>query len=142
MRGALAVLALAALSATATPAQDRAPAPTSHPPLPAQRSHYWFVPETALSPAAARRDAARDGGIARLARGVDLIASGDFSAALPLVNSRDLDGSVLAPYARYYTAVALAGLARVDDADATLKALAPAKLEGALKETASVLQAS
>jgi soluble lytic murein transglycosylase len=138
VRGALAVLALAALSATATPAQDRAPAPTSHPPLPAQRSHYWLIPETALSPASARRDAANT----RLARGVELIASGDFAAALPLVSPRDFDGSVLGPYARYYTAVALVGLARVDEADATLKALAPAKLEGALKETASVLQAS
>src|SRR5688572_27103560 len=138
MRGALAVLALAALSATATPAQDRAPAPTSHPPLPAQRSHYWLIPETALSPASARRDAANT----RLARGVELIASGDFAAALPLVSPREFDGSVLGPYARYYTAVALVGLARVDEADATLKALAPAKLEGALKETASVLQAS
>jgi soluble lytic murein transglycosylase len=150
VRRALAVLALAALYATAVPAQDRASsrdaggaagdrlAPTSHLPLPAQRSHYWFIPETAFSPAAARRDAA----IARLARGVELIASADFAAALPLVNSRDLDGSVLGPYTRYYTAVALAGLARVDEADATLKAMTPAKLEGALKETASLLQAS
>ena len=150
MRRALAVLTLAALYAAAVPAQDRASsrdaagtagdrlAPTSHLPLPAQRSHYWFIPETAFSPAAARRDAA----IARLARGVELIASADFAAALPLVNSRDLDGSVLGPYARYYTAVALAGLARVDEADATLKAMTPAKLEGALKETASLLQAS
>jgi soluble lytic murein transglycosylase len=151
---ALAVLALAALYATAVPAQDRASsreaagaagdrlAPTSHAPLPAQRSHYWFIPETAFSSATARRDAARDGAIARLARGADLIASADFAAALPLVNSRDLDGSVLGPYARYYTAVALVGLARVDEADATLKTLTPVKLEGALKETASVLQAS
>jgi len=150
VRRALAVLTLAALYAAAVPAQDRASsrdaagtagdrlAPTSHLPLPAQRSHYWFIPETAFSPAAARRDAA----IARLARGVELIASADFAAALPLVNSRDLDGSVLGPYARYYTAVALAGLARVDEADATLKAMTPAKLEGALKETASLLQAS
>ncbi|HET9195916.1 MAG TPA: transglycosylase SLT domain-containing protein [Vicinamibacterales bacterium] len=157
MRRALAVLALAALYATAMPAQDRASsrdaagaaadrlAATSHPPLPAQRSHYWFVPETAFSAATARRDArdaAREGAMVRLARGVELIGSADFAAALPLVNSRDLDGSVLGPYARYYTAVALVGLARVDEADAILKALAPAKLDGALKETASVLQAS
>ncbi len=157
MRRALTVLALAALYVSAMPAQDRASsrdaagaaadrlAATSHPPLPAQRSHYWFVPETAFSAATARRDArdaAREGAIVRLARGVELIGSADFAAALPLVNSRDLDGSVLGPYARYYTAVALVGLARVDEADATLNALAPAKLEGALKETASVLQAS
>jgi soluble lytic murein transglycosylase len=156
VRRPLAVLTLAALYATAIPAQDRltsregalrspadAPAEaglsaTSHPPLPAQRSHYWFVPDSALSPATARRDAAT----ARLARGAELIASGDFAAALPLVNTRDLDGSLLAPYARYYTAVAQVGLARADEADATLKTLDPAKLEGALKETATVLQAS
>ena len=148
MRRPLAVLALAAVYATAIPAQegeqprrtatgDRL-APTSHSPLPAQRSQYWYVPDSALSPATARRDAAN----ARLARGAELIAAGDFAAALPLVNTRDLDGSVLAPYARYYSAVAQAGLARADEADATLKALNPAKLEGALKETASVLQAS
>ena len=164
MRRPLAVLTLAALYATALPAQDSAPlsrearspaealageqprstsagdrlAPTSHSPLPAQRSQYWYVPDSALSPATARRDAAST----RLARGAELIAAGDFAAALPLVNTRDLDGSVLAPYARYYTAVAQVGLARADAADATLKALNPAQLVGALKETGSVLQAS
>jgi soluble lytic murein transglycosylase len=155
VRPALAVLALALLYATAMPAQDRAssneasrgsadiPAnaglvPTAHPPLPAQRSQYWFVADAAFSPAAARRDAAID----QFARGIELIASGDFAAALPLVSVRDLDGSVLGPYARYYTAVAQVGLSRVDAADATLQALAPAKLQGALKEAAALLQAS
>jgi soluble lytic murein transglycosylase len=156
VRRPLTVLALAALYATAIPAQDRQAsseasrrspgetpsdaglAPTSHPPLPAERSHYWFVPDSALSPATARRDPAA----ARLARGAELVASGDFTAALPLVNTRDLDGSVLAPYARYYTALAQVGLARADEADATLKALNPSRLEGALKETAAVLHAS
>lgn len=150
MRRPLAVLALAALYATVIPAQDQPlePSrrmgaggpltPTSHPPLPAQRSQYWFVPDSALSPATARRDAAN----ARLARGAELIASGDFAAALPLVNTRDLDGSPLAPYARYYTALAQVGLARANEADATLKALDPSRLEGALKETAAVLQAT
>jgi soluble lytic murein transglycosylase len=148
VRQALAVLALATLCATGIPAQspeqprrtgagDRL-APTSHPPLPAQRSQYWFVPDAALSPTTARRDAA----IQRLARGVELVSEGDFIEALPLVSQRELDGTLLGPYARYYTAVTLVGLARIDEADATLKALAPSKLDGALKETATLLLAS
>ena len=149
-RWTLAVLALALLYATGTPAQDRAPdqprrtgagdrlAPTNHPPLPAQQSQYWFVPDAAFAPSTARRDAA----VARFARGVDMITAGDFDDGLPLVSPRDLDGTVLGPYARYYTAVAQVGLSRVDDADATLKALASSKLEGALKETATLLLAS
>ena len=156
MKPALAVLALAMLCAAAIPAQERPPsrdalrrddrppsredlrlAPTTHPPLPAQRSQYWFVADAAFSPATARRDAAT----ARFARGVELIASGDFAAGLPLVSPRDLDTSVLGPYARYYTAVAQIGLARVDEADATLKPLVSSKLEGALKESATLLLA-
>jgi soluble lytic murein transglycosylase len=148
VRRALPVLALATLCAIGMPAQDRASSrdtagesslvPTSHPPLPAERSHYWFVPDTAFSTATARRDAPID----RLARGIDLIASGDFAAALPLVNSPELDKTPLGPYARYYTAVAQVGLSRVDEAAATLKALVPARREGALKETAALLEAS
>jgi soluble lytic murein transglycosylase len=148
VRRPLAVLALAMLCAGGMPAQERASsreasagaslAPTSHPPLPAERSHYWLVPDSALSPSTARRDAA----VERLARGAELIAAGDFGAALPLVSGRDLDASPLGLYARYYTAAAQAGLTRVDEAAATLKALAPANLQGALKETAALLQAS
>ena len=157
MKPTLAALALAMLCAAAIPAQERPPsrdalrrspaealakaddrlAPTTHPPLPAQRSQYWFVADAAFSPASARRDAA----IARFARGVELIASGDFAAGLPLVSPRDLDTSVLGPYARYYTAVAQIGLARVDEADATLKPLVSSNLEGALKESATLLLA-
>ncbi len=149
MKRALAVLALATLCVSASPAQDRVPdqprrsgagdrlAPTTHPPLPAQRSQYWFVSDAVLSPVTAQRDTAAQ----RLARGVTLIASGDFAGGLPLVSSRDLDGTPLGPYARYYTALAEIGLARVDAADATLKALAPSKLEGALKETGALMLA-
>ena len=139
MKRALAVLALATLCVTGTPAQDRVDrlAPTPHPALPLQRSQFWFVPEAALAPTPARRDAA----IARLGRGVSLIAEGDFAAGLPLVNSRDLDATPLGRYARYYTALAQIGLSRVDEADATLKALAPPKLEGALKESATLMLA-
>ena len=139
MKRALAILTLATLCVTAAPAQDRADrlAPTAHPPLPLQRSEYWFVPESALASASARPDAAT----ARLARGVSLIAEGDFAAGLPLVDSRDLDATPLGRYARYYTALAQIGLSRVDAADATLKALAPSKLEGALRESATMMLA-
>ena len=139
MKRALAVLSLATLCGTGIPAQDRVDrlAPTPHAPLPAQRSQYWFVPEAALPPATVRRDAA----IQRLSRGVDLIASGDFAGGLPLVSLRDHEGTPLASYARYYTALAQIGLARVEDADATLKALAPSKLEGALRESATLMLA-
>ena len=149
MKRALAIFALATLCVTGAPAQDRTPeqsrrtgagdrlAPTAHPPLPAQRSQYWFVPDAALAPATARRDAA----IQRLARGVNLIASGDFAGGLPLVSPRDLDGTPLGPYARYYTAAAQIGLARLDDADATLRSLSPSNLDGALKETAALMLA-
>ena len=153
MKRPLAILALATLCITGTPAQDAAPddsgrsarnanlgdrlAPTAHPPLPAQRAHYWFIPEEVLTPAAARRDAA----VQRLSRGVSLIASGDFAAGLPLVSARDLEGTPLVAYARYYTALAQIGLARVNDADATLKTLMASTLEGALKEKAALMQA-
>ena len=144
MKRALAVLALSVLCAAGTPAQDQPRrtgagdrlAPTTHPPLPAQRSQYWFVADTTFS-AAARRDAA----IARFARGVERIAASDFTAGLPLVSPRDLDTSVLGPYARYYTAVAQVGLAKFEEADATLKALMSSRLEGALKETATLVLA-
>jgi soluble lytic murein transglycosylase len=158
VRRTLAVLALAILCATGAATQNRPAsgeasrrspaeavaraddrlAPTTHPPLPAQQSHYWYVADSALSPATAPRN----GVTQRFARGVDLIASGDFAAALPLVGTRDLDATALGPYARYYTALAQIGLARLDDADATLKALSAGKLEGALKETATLLMAS
>ena len=140
MRRALAILALATLCVSGIPAQDRTSdrlAPTAHPPLPAQRSHYWLIPEAALAPSATPRDAS----VERLARGVTLIAAGDFAGGLPLVSPGDLDGTRLGPYARYYTALAQIGLARLDAADATLKALAPSKLEGALRETATLMLA-
>jgi soluble lytic murein transglycosylase len=149
VRRPLAVVAVATLCAAGVPAQDRTPeqprrtgagdrlAPTTHPPLPAQPSQYWYVADTAFSPSTARRDVA----IARFARGVTLIASGDFEAGLPLVSPRDLDATPLGPYSRYYTAVAETGLSRLADADATLKALTASRLEGALRENAALLLA-
>ena len=150
MRRTLAILALATICGVATPAQDRSPeqprrtgaavvdrlAPTAHPPLPAQRSQYWYVPDAVLSQAP-RRDEA----IARIARGVKLVADGDFAGALPLVAQRDLDGTLLAPYARYYSAVAQAGLSQLEAADAMLTSLLSMTLDGALKETATLMLA-
>jgi hypothetical protein len=144
VKRAVAGLALAILCAATTPAQEQLRragdrlAPTTHPPLPAQRSQYWYVADAAFSSSAARRDAA----ITRFARGVELIAAGDFSAGLPLVSPRDLDSSVLGPYARYYTAVAQ-GRARTSRTRPTQpsRPIVSSKLEGALKESATLLLA-
>jgi soluble lytic murein transglycosylase len=86
--------------------------PTAHPPLPARPSDFWFVPERFARPADERTESPAQ----KLARGAKLIDGGDFAAGLPLVTSADLSTSPLAPYARYYRAVALTGLNRVPEA--------------------------
>ena len=140
MKKSLVTIALAIAAVLALTAQDRAPdqarragaadrlQPTAHPPLPRQLSHYWFVPD----PSAASTPAGRglDDAVARFARGARLIAAGDFAAGLPLVTPQDLVGSPLEPYAQFYRAVALEGLSRLDEADASLTALVARKPEG------------
>jgi len=87
--------------------------PTAHPALPGRVGEFWFLPESFA--AAGRPETPAQ----KLARGAKLIDSGDFAAALPLVTSADVSGSPLASYARYYRAVALAGLNRMPDAIVT-----------------------
>jgi soluble lytic murein transglycosylase len=142
------ILAIAMTAVLGTTAQDRAPEqarragaadglrPTAHPPLPGHPSQYWFVPDVSAGriPAARRTDDA----VARFARGARAIAAGEFAAGLPLVTPQELNGSPLEPYAHYYRAVALAGLSRLSDADATLTALVAGKPEGYLKEGATL----
>ena len=117
--------------------RDEAPDPrlaaTAHPPLPGHPSQYWFVPDGFVPSTGAPRGS-EESAMARFAGGVRLVASGDYAPALPLLNNSDLSGSPLGAYARYYTAVALAGLGRYAEADTVLTQLAAKRLEGYLKE--------
>jgi soluble lytic murein transglycosylase len=113
-----------------SPAGSPAVTTTSHPPVPADPSRYWLIPEPPPSLAAARQTPTA--GLA-LARGVGLIADEDFAGGLALVNSAALGATPLAQYARYYTAVALLGLGRADEAATTLAAL-DGRVDGYLKE--------
>jgi len=123
------VFALIICAGVALGAQERAVTTTTHPPLPADPSHYWVIPElSALAtnqvPAASLTD---------FARGVALIAEEDFWGALPLVSNPGLEATPLAQYARYYTGVALLGLERPAEAATTLAPL-EGKVEGYLQD--------
>ena len=138
--------ALAVIAALGVLAQDRAPdqprrtgaaerlQPTAHPPLPGQPSQYWFVPDLSATrtPSTRRTDDA----VSRFTRGAHLVDAGDYAAGLPLLVPQELAGSPLEPYALYYRAIALEGLSRLDEADATLTDLAARSLEGYLHEAA------
>ena len=124
----------------ATPGAGDAPAvsTTSHPPLPSHASLYWLVPDSALARAAGRPVGAS--AFARLARGVELIAAGDFAAALPFVRGADLASTPLAHYGRYYTGVALLGLQQFEEAEAAFDAIGD-RAEGSLAEAAPLRMA-
>jgi soluble lytic murein transglycosylase len=123
------VCALTICAGVTLGAQERAVTTTAHPPLPADPSHYWVIPEPSASatnqePAASLTD---------FARGVALIGEEDFGGALPLVSDPGLQATPLAQYARYYTGVALLGLERPDEAATTLAPL-EGKVEGYLQD--------
>jgi soluble lytic murein transglycosylase len=132
------VTALALLAQEGPPEQPRRVGaadrlqPTAHPPLPGDPSRYWFVPDVPATrtPSARRPEDATS----RFARGARLIADGDFAQGLPLVNPQELAGSPLEPYAHYYRALALEGVARLDEADAALTTLLARMPAGYLKE--------
>src|SRR5688572_18851308 len=107
-------------------------ATTNHPPLPAQPSLYWLLPE----PGTGR---STDAG-ARFARGAKLIDDGDFAAGLPLVQGADLAATPLADYSRYYVGVALHGLRRFEEAGAALEPL-EGDVEGFLEEAVPLRRA-
>lgn len=111
---------------------------TSHPPLPSHPSLFWLVPDSALARAAGRPP--EQSAAARLARGVRLIAEGDFAAALPLVRGADLASTPLVHYARYYTGVALLGLQQFEEAEAAFGAIDD-RAAGYLAEAASLRMA-
>ena len=103
-------------------------AATRHPALPTERSQYWFIQETASGAASI------DPLLARFARGVKAVASGNYSAALPLVSDPELAKTPFADYAKYYNALALIGLSRYPEADTVLSALMQRSLVGFLRE--------
>ena len=122
------------ISAQENRAAGAALATTTHAALPSDVSRYWLAPATSRTPAG-------DTAGARFARGATLIAEGQFTAGLPLVTGADLAATPLAPYARYYAASALLGLGRAAEADAILKTLEDAKVEGYLEEGIPLRQA-
>jgi soluble lytic murein transglycosylase len=101
---------------------------TAHPPLPAEPSLYWFVPQ------GGRTGRGLDSAAKRLAQGAQFVSAGEFAAGLPLISTPDIGDPNLANYATYYRGVAQVGLSRYDEALATLSLLASRPLEGALKE--------
>jgi soluble lytic murein transglycosylase len=85
-------------------------AATAHPALPDRAADFWYIPDTFATQANGETAAQR------FARAAKLVDSGDFAGGLTLLNGVDLAGTPLAAYGRYYRAVALTGLNRVQDA--------------------------
>lgn len=139
MRGGLPALlaGVLALQSPALRAQDGL-TPTAHPPLPTRLSQYWLVPDFPAS----RPPTDRLTGADRLARGAGLIAAGDFAGGLRLVHGLDLGRSPVAPYAGYYTAVALIGLGRHVEAETALAALLTREPAGSLQQAAMLQMAA
>jgi soluble lytic murein transglycosylase len=111
-------------------------APTRHEPLPTEVSQFWYVPV-----GQSRVDPASTSALARLARGIQLINSGDFSSGLALVNGLDLGKSSVAAFAPYYTGVAQFNLSKLAEADAAFTAAKNRKPQGYLKEAIALRQA-
>ncbi len=134
---ALVVLSIGPSSDGRVLAQSRQTGPalstTTHPPLPGHPAAFWLVPESSLARSSSGQQTAT-AVIAQFARGVALIADGNYTAGLPLVTNADLAGTPLAQYGRYYAGVALSRLRRAGEADAVLMAVLDAKPEGYLKE--------
>jgi soluble lytic murein transglycosylase len=103
---------------------------TRHAPLPSGLSQYWFVQE-APGTFEGRPDAAA---LSRFVRGARAVAAEDYAAGLSLLSGLDLRSSPAAGYLRYYTGVALAGLARYAEADAVFASMLSSPREGDLRE--------
>ncbi len=102
---------------------------TEHLPLPKDLSQYWFVP----GPASKKTDH----WVTSLARGVKAITDGQYATGLALVSRPEPGETHLDAYAKYYQAIALQGLSRLPEADATLTALVASTPDGYLGEAAS-----
>jgi soluble lytic murein transglycosylase len=114
-------------------------APTSHAALPANSAEYMFVPPVAGTPRPGVAALETPG--EKLVRGVRMIDQGNYAAALPLVSDRSLQATPLWFYSRYYTALTLRELNRVDEADAALIAASAGAPNGYLDEAIPRLRA-
>jgi soluble lytic murein transglycosylase len=115
-------------------------APTSHPALPGDVASYMFVPSgssTGSRPGSAALETPGE----KLVRGVRMIDQENYATALPLVSDRTLRTTPLAFYGRYYTALALRHLDRLDEADAALIAASAGAPTGYLDEAIPRLRA-
>jgi soluble lytic murein transglycosylase len=98
--------------------------PTVHPAVPDSLDSMWYA-----RAAPSRSTAA----LADLAKGVRLLEQeGDAASALPLVSADSLATMDVAPYARYYTGVALQRLNRLEEAEAAFASVASLDLTGYL----------
>jgi soluble lytic murein transglycosylase len=103
--------------------------PTPHPPVPADLSSMWLVPEQGakLGPA-----------LTNFVRGVRLLEEDDrAAAALPLLSDGALSTTPIADYARYYTGIALIRLSRYAEAQSVLADLSSRQIDGHLPEDAA-----
>ena len=100
------------------PSQVERLAPTLHPPLPNRPADFWFVPDSRAGTSTPRSETASQ----KFARGARLVDRGEFAAGLPLV-SVELSATPLVSYARYYRALALAGVNRLPEAIFLLEGL-------------------
>jgi len=105
---------------------------TRHAPLPPNVSQYWFVQD--VPGASAGEGRANATALSRFAKGVRAVASEDYAAGLSLLNGLDLRTTPLAGYTRYYTGVALAGLARFAEADAVFTSMMTTRPDGFLRD--------
>lgn len=103
---------------------------TRHAPLPPDVSQYWFVRDEPGGGEGRRQSAA----LARLTKAARAIADKDYAGGLTLLNGLNVGSSPLSAYVKYYTGVALAGLARYDEADAIFTAMMSARPDGYLRE--------
>ncbi len=109
-------------------------APTHHPTVPPTLEAMWYAPPERTLP--------EQSDLARLARGVRILdEAGDTVDAFTLVSAPGPLKTDVADYARYYTAVALQRLNRLDEADALLGPLANQRVQGQLPEAALYRQA-
>ena len=104
---------------------------TAHPVLPRDPAFLWLAPPQGAGASRAP---------AGLSAGARLHAEARYAEALPLVRG-PVTKAVLANYAQYYTAFTEMRLMRLEEASATLQALASKKLQGYLGDAVRLRQA-